>query len=77
MFRPVIEFREDGKDYRKIGYLNLIEDATAMLRVLTEWLEELARKEAVRLSEKEEPFYPLKARAVVGRAGRLSEKEAP
>ena len=52
MYRPMIDFREDGIDYRTTGYLPLIEDAVAILRTLTEWLEELARKEAVRLGEK-------------------------
>jgi len=54
MYKPVLEFREDGIDYRTTGYLPLIEDATALLRALTEWLAELARKEAVRLGEKED-----------------------
>jgi len=53
MFRPFLDFKEDGRDYRKTGYLPLIEDATALLRAINEWLAELARKEAVRLSEKE------------------------
>ena len=54
MFRPQIDWQEDGIDYRRTGYLPLIENATAMLRALTEWLAELDRKEAVRLDKKEE-----------------------
>ena len=52
MFRPQIDWKEDSIDYRSTGYLPLIEEATAMLRTLTEWLAELARKEAVRLGER-------------------------
>jgi hypothetical protein len=56
MFRPVIDWMEDGKDYRKIGYLNLIDDASALIRAINEWLAELARKEAARISELDDIF---------------------
>lgn len=48
MFRPVLEWKEDGKpvaEYEKYGYLNMIEDSTALLRALYEWQAELIRKE--------------------------------
>jgi len=51
MYRPVLEFREDGIDHREEGYLGLISDLFASIRTLVEFLDETISKEAVLRSE--------------------------
>lgn len=53
MYRPILNFVEDGIDYKKISYLVLIDDLNAMIRTLNEFQAETIRKEAVRQSEEE------------------------
>ena len=51
MYRPVIDWMEDGKDHREIGYLDVIDDAVFMINSLSGFIMELIRKEAVRRAE--------------------------
>ena len=51
MYRPELNWAEDGLDHRLTGYLTVIDDVTSIMRTLTEFMSELGRKEAVRYDE--------------------------